>query len=368
MSLSLSIILTSHIKIILNKIYHFFPKLFFIFGSLLLTLVLIDFGLRKFNYPYLGCEHKGQVLETYFGSFDPETGWSYNPSTSYYGVYNGIEHHFDSRGNRVKSANLKQDSEKHKIVFIGDSVTFGTGLSYEDSFASQIENLLRQDHGLEIETINLGVQGYGTDQSLIKLKQQIEEIQPLIVVYTFIPDHLYLRNLNYNRRLHFKCLEFEGTKPLYKYDNGQIFLEKLPQKYEDYDKFPAISLIKDATTLMWERSVSKTDYAFDLTNGLIDEIELVSAASSATNYYIFYDNANDQQANFNNQQISDRLFKNRSRKVLNFYGWSTDLNKDFISQEDGFHPSASTSAEMAKSFVNAFGNEINQLVLDAVDK
>lgn len=364
MSLSLPKILISHIKIIFYKFYQLIPKLVFVGSSVVLTLFFIDIILRKLNYPYLGCESKGQVLETYFGSFDPQLGWSYNPSTSYYGVYNGIEHHFDDNGNRVRSANWKQSLDLPKIVFIGDSVTFGTGLSFEDSFVGQFEAIFNQKYKTNVQVINLGVQGYGTDQSLIKLQQQIEDIKPLAVVYTFIPDHLYLRNLNYNRRLHFKCLEFEGTKPLYKFEGGQVSLDKIPQTYQKYDQLPIISLIKDTFDLMWEKRVSKTDYAFDLTNGLISEIEKTSQQQDAKNYFVFYDNSNDIQANFNNEQISSRIFKNKSRKVVDLFGWSTDPKIDFISVEDGFHPSATTSAKIAQELISSFGDEINQLLLN----
>lgn len=365
MSLSLSKILISHIRITFYKFSQFIPKLFFISVSVILTLVFVDILLRKFNYPYLGCESTGQVLETYFGSFDPQLGWSYNPSTSYYGVYNGIEHHFDDHGNRVKLANWKTSLNSPKIVFVGDSVTFGTGLTFEDSFVGQFERVFNQKYKTNIEVINLGVQGYGTDQSLIKLQQQIAELKPVAVVYTFIPDHLYLRNLNYNRRLHFKCLEFEGTKPLYKFEDGQIHLSKVPQTYQKYDQVPIISLFKDAVDLMWEKRISKTDYAFDLTNALVGEIEKTTRSYHAENYFIFYDNSNDEQANFNNNQISSRIFKNKSRKVVNFFGWSTDPKKDFISVEDGFHPSSTASAKMTNDFIVQFGDEINQLVLSS---
>lgn len=364
MSLSLSKIIASHFKIIFYKVYQLLPKLVFLFTSLFLTLLLVDLALRKFNYPYFGCENVGQVLETYFGSFDSQTGWSYNPSTSYYGIYGGIEHHFDANGNRARSANWSSDSKKQKIVFIGDSVTFGTGLSFEESFVAQIEENLNQKYDIELQVINLGVQGYGTDQALIKLQQQITQLNPLVVVYTFIPDHLYLRNLNYNRRLHFKCLEFEGTKPLYKLDHDQLYLEKLPQTYQKYDRFPVVSLFKDATDLLWEKRVSKTDYAFDLTNALLSEIERTSQNVEAKNYFIFYDNSNNVQANFNNEQISNRLFKEKSRKVLDYFGWSTNPKLDFISEEDGIHPSSTSSANLAKKFVEVFGDEINQLVLE----
>lgn len=60
----------------------------------------------------------------------------------------------DSNGYRYSGK--KRDKSKSKILFIGDSHTYGYGVPYQDSFPGIIENKI-QSH----EIYNLGVPGYG---------------------------------------------------------------------------------------------------------------------------------------------------------------------------------------------------------------
>ena len=62
------------------------------------------------------------------------------------------------------------------------------------------------------QVVNLGVQGYGSDQALLALKKHLPKFNAKIVVYTFIENHI-LRNGNYDRRMLVPTARFLGTKP-----------------------------------------------------------------------------------------------------------------------------------------------------------
>lgn len=48
---------------------------------------------------------------------------------------------------------------EHVVVCLGDSWTFGVGLAAEDAYPAQLEALLRGEHGLDVNVINLGEPG-----------------------------------------------------------------------------------------------------------------------------------------------------------------------------------------------------------------
>jgi hypothetical protein len=62
---------------------------------------------------------------------------------------------------------------------LGDSITFGTGVGDEQTFS----HLLDARPGLEV--LNLGVDGYGTDQALIRLEREGLAYRPRVVVLNF---------------------------------------------------------------------------------------------------------------------------------------------------------------------------------------
>jgi hypothetical protein len=167
-----------------------------------------------------------------FARFDPELGWSYIPNKS---AFNTIENlkipvYFDENGIRVPYPGFKFDYSKPSIFFIGGSFTMGHGLLYEESFVGKFSTFKEVPY----QVVNLGVQGYGSDQALLTLKKFLPKFNVRIVVYTFIEDHI-LRNGNYDRRALIPTARFIGTKPLFSLDkNGRLYLKKRPVLYKDY--------------------------------------------------------------------------------------------------------------------------------------
>jgi hypothetical protein len=115
-------------------------------------------------------------------------------------------------------------------LFVGCSFTWGHGVTYEESFPGQIET----SPAFPLQVVNLGVQGYGTDQSLLWLKQFMPRFNVKAVVYTFICDQVR-RNAVVDRRVLIPGAEFIGTKPKFglRFD-GSLFQSDRPQLYQDY--------------------------------------------------------------------------------------------------------------------------------------
>jgi hypothetical protein len=126
---------------------------------------------------------------------DAELGWRFVPSRTAYAKSGGrtIQYSFDASGYRVRSAGDRVDAERPSILFAGESVMFGDGLTYDESVPGQVEAMLG------VQVANLGVYGFSTDQTYLKLRKDLPRFrQPLAVVAPFMTT-LFGRNLDEDR-------------------------------------------------------------------------------------------------------------------------------------------------------------------------
>jgi GDSL-like Lipase/Acylhydrolase. len=76
-----------------------------------------------------------------------------------------------------------------RIVFLGDSFVWGTGLEAQERFTDK----LRAKHP-EWTVFNFGVVGYGTDQEHLLLRSRFEKYQPQVVFLLFCTENDFLDN------------------------------------------------------------------------------------------------------------------------------------------------------------------------------
>lgn len=334
-------------------------KLILFIFSFFLSLLSLEIFLRIIKYPYQSCSEIYDSAELSLGQFDALTGWSYKSSFSYFEPNGTFEYYFNEDGIRTSDPNAKFTTDKPKIIFIGGSVTFGEALNFEDTFPAKIGSLLKDKY----QIINLGVQGFGSDQSLLRLEKYIEKYKPLYVVYTFIPDHIN-RNLNYDRRLHYACLRYAGTKPVFKVENGSLQYLKKPEKYENIDRFKVPLLLNLSYQNYFEKEMLESGEYMTIAQSIVDRMNEVSKKHGAEVYYIFYDTIYDTSFDNFNFILSENIFGgDESDHVLDFINWATDSStkgtKYFVNKDDNYHPNASLSAEIAKRFVEKFGERLS---------
>lgn len=80
-------------------------------------------------------------------------------------------------------------SPQARVLVLGDSNVQARFSTQDQSFTGQLQQLLRESMGTEVEVINAGVVGFGPDQSLIRLEAQIDRLQPDAVVF-----HVFTEN------------------------------------------------------------------------------------------------------------------------------------------------------------------------------
>ncbi|MBI4698015.1 MAG: hypothetical protein HY758_03660 [Nitrospirae bacterium] len=231
----------------------------------LLVFILVEGVLRIAGIPY-----KGNYVpsENSYARFDPELGWSYIPNKSTFQMNDDSKTpvYFDENGFRVPRPGFHTDILRPSVLFIGDSFTFGHGLSYEDSFAGKFSTL----EGMPYQTINIGVQGYGSDQALLALKRHLPKFNIKVVVYTFIEDHI-LRNSNYDRRMIVPTARFLGTKPQFDLDSkNELYLARKALLYKDYFNSFLFDLLK---IRLGSRLGFFPPYREDVTKAIIREMK-----------------------------------------------------------------------------------------------
>jgi GDSL-like lipase/acylhydrolase family protein len=124
-------------------------------------------------------EHPHVYSETY--------GWALRPSTRYVGR-GGETITVNDRGHRGAVHPGAPTPGATRVVMLGDSITFGTGVGDEDTFSNRLDALP------EIEVVNLGVDGYGTDQALIRLEREGLAYHPQVVILNFCVRNDYFDN------------------------------------------------------------------------------------------------------------------------------------------------------------------------------
>jgi lysophospholipase L1-like esterase len=82
-----------------------------------------------------------------------------------------------------------------RIVALGDSFTWGFGVTEEEAFPALLERSLAHRHpDLDLQVLNAGVPGYGTIEALRFFASRLELLDPDLVVLTFLNENDFIEN------------------------------------------------------------------------------------------------------------------------------------------------------------------------------
>jgi len=126
---------------------------------------------------------------------DPRLGWTFVPARTAYGTNGGrtVEYAFDRHGYRVRSADQPIDFDRPSILFAGESVMFGDGLTYDESVPAQVGAML------STQSVNMAVYGYSTDQTYMKVDAELPRFHRPLAVVALYMTALFGRNLDDDR-------------------------------------------------------------------------------------------------------------------------------------------------------------------------
>lgn len=168
-------------------------------GSLAFVLLAFELGLRVAGYRAL---HEMYSAPHVFWTYDAQLGWFHEPGAR--GRYIGprpwpVEFEaaveINSRG--LRGPELAPPGRELRVLFLGDSMVAAFEVDQPETFVALLEDDLALRVGERVRTINGGVRGYGTDQTLLFYEERGRELEPDVVVI-FVSGN----DLSDNRTLH----------------------------------------------------------------------------------------------------------------------------------------------------------------------
>jgi hypothetical protein len=154
--------------------------------SISIVVLCFELGLRILGYE--------AIYEIYSKSStlwraDPELGWHHEPNSN--DVFVGprpwpVEFETSVRINSLglRGPEVSPRSEDDiRLLFLGDSMVVAMEVEYGKTFPARIAEELSVRTGKLVRSINAGVRGYGTDQSLLYFRDQGRLLEPDIVIF-----------------------------------------------------------------------------------------------------------------------------------------------------------------------------------------
>ncbi|MEW5693565.1 MAG: hypothetical protein AB1765_09755 [Candidatus Hydrogenedentota bacterium] len=142
------------------------------FITILLCLILCELFLRKF-FPQLKYDYPPGAFIS-----NLERGYEYKPD--YTGTIHSpdyeITFYIDKYGFRNYPNTQSSFTKTSVILGLGDSLTFGKGVRFEETYLSIISQ------SLNVPVINAAVDGYGLSEELLLLKDKIDLVNPSLIL------------------------------------------------------------------------------------------------------------------------------------------------------------------------------------------
>lgn len=186
------------------------------FLSTVLTLLLMELIITLFFQQKI---LKTAIPKAFYINYDSEIGWvnKKNSVGDYQYVYSDkpIYVRINEHGMRGVSVSVDKPVDNKRVLILGDSNTFGYGLQEEDIFATRLSKRLPSNY----QVLNLGVFGYGTDQSLLLFEREGIKFRPDIVVLAFSAGDAS-DNMN--------SINTGSSKPYFKLVNNSLVLKNSP--------------------------------------------------------------------------------------------------------------------------------------------
>jgi len=145
----------------------------------------------RIQEPRIYLEEPGHELTGHRYLYDETLGWRNIPNWSATTYDRTLT--INSRGLRDREYPLAKPEGVFRILVLGDSFTWGYGVSDEEVFTERLEKALATA-GRSVEVLNAGVSGWGTDQELLYLEREGLQSSPDLVVLAFFlyndPDNI----------------------------------------------------------------------------------------------------------------------------------------------------------------------------------
>lgn len=165
-----------------KKFKEIFTRITIIFLSVLFTLVALELTLRLV-YPFrFHPRKKGfrAVTKLYKLSENKHLVYELCPNSGLKLEESGIEIKINGFGFRDKNYNLNK-GDKQRVIFVGDSLTYGWQINLHETYHKQLEELLHSKN-YDTDVMGMGIVGYNTVQEYYLIKEKVLKFNPDIIV------------------------------------------------------------------------------------------------------------------------------------------------------------------------------------------
>jgi hypothetical protein len=176
---------------------------------LALTLLLLELSLRRADPAYLSRLRDNAVdrLHVYSEAY----GWAPRPGAE--AIEHGARTRINALGQRGRPI-PRVRSSRRRVLLLGDSTAFGYGVGDDDTYAARLDATPGAP-----EVVNLGVEGFGPDQALLRYEREGVAYAPDVVIFSLCVDNDFA-----DARLPVFLYDGRHPKPYFTLQAGQLVL------------------------------------------------------------------------------------------------------------------------------------------------
>ena len=178
--------------------------------ALVIALLAAEFATRHFLHVPPPAPPDERTL---LYRFDSSLGWFPVPASV--GTYTGsrrITVRHNALGFRDREHGPKR---KPRIAFVGDSFVWGYDVDEGERFTERLQATLP-----DLEVLNLGISGFGTDQEFLLLEKVFDALRPDLVVLVFCAEN--------DRNDNSSSYRYGYFKPYFEVDGRRLKLKGIP--------------------------------------------------------------------------------------------------------------------------------------------
>lgn len=257
---------------------------------------------------------------------------------------NGKIESINSLGLRNQELKEKEKNEI-KILILGDSVTFGTGVNSEETYPQILEELLNNNNPkYKFSVINSGVPGYNTIQESAFFEKYHKIINPNIVILSFVENDFEIGTDSYlnetsEKLMHMRIQGSKKTPMILPLGNQiNIFLMKKSKFFVLLNEILAKLIDKEEASIFTQNSIYYKDY--EETKSAIQNIKRISLKENYKFFIIIFPSTKYKFSSYPNLgwvQNIKKIANEKEIKIFDLIDYLKEYNVKKIRYDKGAH-------------------------------
>lgn len=190
------VLLMVHYGPVYRRLHGLRREIVLLLCSIVVMLMVLEVTVRVIDP--LGISHFDE-FSRYELELLPDPVRVYRLAPGLHRTYQGVTVSTNELGFRDRELRTKRKGD-HRVLLLGDSVTFGWGVPVEATFGRRLEDILTSRLGRPVETVNTGVPSYNTSQERAVLEAYADTIDPDLVVLIYVDNDIVIHQTPFDPR------------------------------------------------------------------------------------------------------------------------------------------------------------------------